>query len=149
MINLTNASLKIYLALQPCDMRKSFNGLAEIATEHLGQELVKEAIFAFVNKRRNRLKLLYFDGTGLWVASNASKKELSAGPPATMPATRNSSSLHRPCNFSSMASISRELQCAAGIKSSSSRTSHRKNKVFAKKGSGFGCNTTDTGACLI
>jgi len=70
MINLTNASLKIYLALQPCDMRKSFNGLTEIATEHLGQELVKEAIFAFVNKRRNRLKLLYFDGTGLWVAAN-------------------------------------------------------------------------------
>ena len=69
MINLTNASLKIYLALQPCDMRKSFNGLAEIATEHLGQELAKEAIFAFVNKRRNRLKLLYFDGTGLWVAA--------------------------------------------------------------------------------
>ncbi len=53
MINLTNASLKIYLALQPCDMRKSFNGLTEIVTEHLGQELVKEAIFAFVNKRRN------------------------------------------------------------------------------------------------
>jgi len=69
MINLTNASLKIYLALAPTDMRKSFNGLTEIATEHLGQELVKEAIFAFVNKRRNRLKLLYFDGTGLWVAA--------------------------------------------------------------------------------
>ncbi|MFT7302840.1 MAG: transposase [Akkermansiaceae bacterium] len=67
MINLTNASLKIYLALQPCDMRKSFNGLAEIATEHLGQELAKEAIFAFVNKRRNRLKLLYFD----WHTSRA------------------------------------------------------------------------------
>ena len=69
MINLTNASLKIYLALKPTDMRKSFNGLAEIATEHLGQQLVTEAIFAFVNKRRNRLKLLYFDGTGLWVAA--------------------------------------------------------------------------------
>jgi transposase len=75
MINLTNASLKIYLALQPTDMRKSFNGLAEIATEHLGQELVKGAIFAFTNKRRNRLKLLYFDGTGLWVAA----KRLEAG----------------------------------------------------------------------
>ena len=92
MINLTNASLKIYLALQPCDMRKSFNGLTEIATEHLGQELVKEAIFAFVNKRRNRLKLLYFDGTGLWVAPSASKKAPSAGPPATTPATKNSNS---------------------------------------------------------
>ena len=69
MINLTNASLKIYLALKPTDMRKSFNGLADIATEHLGQQLVTEAIFVFLNKRRNRLKLLYFDGTGLWVAA--------------------------------------------------------------------------------
>ena len=69
MINLTNASLKIYLALKPCDMRKGFQGLSEIATEHLGQELAQQALFAFVNKRRNRLKLLYFDGTGLWVAA--------------------------------------------------------------------------------
>ena len=60
MINLTNASLKIFLALKPTDMRKSFNGLAEIATEHLGQQLVTEAIFVFLNKRRNRIKLLYF-----------------------------------------------------------------------------------------
>lgn len=69
MINLTNASLKVYLALRPCDMRKSFQGLSELATEHLGQELVREALFAFVNKRRNRLKLLYFDGSGTWVAA--------------------------------------------------------------------------------
>lgn len=75
MINLTNASLKIYLALQPCDMRKSFQGLSELATEHLGQELVREALFVFVNKRRNRIKLLYFDGSGTWVAA----KRLESG----------------------------------------------------------------------
>jgi len=74
-INLTNASLKIYLALRPCDMRKSFQGLGELAVEHLGQELVREALFAFVNKRCNRLKLLYFDGSGTWVAA----KRLESG----------------------------------------------------------------------
>lgn len=75
MINLTNASLKIYLALQPCDMRKSFQGLSELANGHLGESLVRQALFAFVNKRRNRLKILYFDGSGTWVAA----KRLESG----------------------------------------------------------------------
>jgi len=70
MIGLTNASLKVHLALEPCDMRKSFNGLYEIACQHLeDNRLSREALFVFTNKRRNRIKLLYFDGTGLWVAA--------------------------------------------------------------------------------
>lgn len=75
MINLTNASLKIYLALEPCDMRKSFQGLSELACGHLKESLVRQALFAFVNKRHNRLKLLYFDGSGTWVAA----KRLESG----------------------------------------------------------------------
>jgi len=59
--------LKIYLAVEPCDMRKSFNGLYAIAEGTLGKDPRKGALFAFCNKRRNRLKILYFDGTGLWV----------------------------------------------------------------------------------
>jgi len=37
--------------------------------EHLGEELSNEALFVFTNKLRTRIKLLYFDGTGLWVAT--------------------------------------------------------------------------------
>ena len=69
MIGLTNSSLKIFIALEPCDMRKSFNGLHDITTGHLSGELTREAVYVFTNKRKNRLKLLYFDGTGLWVAA--------------------------------------------------------------------------------
>jgi transposase len=69
MIGLTNSSLKIFIALEPCDMRKSFNGLYDITTGHLSGELTREAVYVFTNKRKNRLKLLYFDGTGLWVAA--------------------------------------------------------------------------------
>ena len=60
-------SLRIYLAVEPCDMRKSFNGLYAVAEETLKADPRSGALFVFTNKRRNRLKILYFDGTGLWV----------------------------------------------------------------------------------
>ena len=56
-------SLKIYLAIQTSDMRKSFNGLQSVVSEHLKAD----PLYVFTNKRRNRLKILYFDKTGLWV----------------------------------------------------------------------------------
>ena len=60
-------SAKIYVALAPCDMRKSFNGLYAEVVSTLGGDPKDRALFAFTNKRRNRIKILYFDGTGLWV----------------------------------------------------------------------------------
>lgn len=60
-------SLRIYVAIEPCDMRKSFNGLHALAVEELGEDPRGGALFVFCNKRRNRLKILHFDGTGLWV----------------------------------------------------------------------------------
>ena len=74
MISFTGA-LKIYLALEPQDMRKSFNGLYAAAEEQLGEDPRNGALFVFCNKRRNRIKTLYFDGTGLWVSA----KRLEAG----------------------------------------------------------------------
>lgn|SRR5690606_4058051 len=61
------SSLRIHLALEPCDMRKSFNGLHALAEGVLKEDPRSGALFVFCNKRRNRLKILYFDGTGLWV----------------------------------------------------------------------------------
>ncbi|MDF1815609.1 MAG: IS66 family insertion sequence element accessory protein TnpB [Verrucomicrobiales bacterium] len=62
-----SGSLRIYLAVEPCDMRKSFNGLYALAEDKLKVDPRSGAVFVFANKRRNRIKLLYFDGTGLWV----------------------------------------------------------------------------------
>jgi len=73
MLSLTG-NLKIYLALEPCDMRKSFNGLYGVVTDKLRLEPKRGALFAFTNKRRNRLKLLYWDGTGLWVMAKRLEK---------------------------------------------------------------------------
>ena len=62
-------ALKVYVCIQPADMRKSFNGLAVLAHEHLKADPGQGALFVFTNKRRNRLKILFWDGTGLWVAA--------------------------------------------------------------------------------
>lgn len=75
MIGLGSSALKIFLALEPCDMRMGFNGLAAAATEKLSQTLSADAVFIFTNRRRTRIKLLYFDGTGTWLAT----KRLEAG----------------------------------------------------------------------
>ena len=45
-------------------MRRSFDGLSLAAREHLGEDPESGALFVFVNKRRNRLKALWFDRNG-------------------------------------------------------------------------------------
>ena len=60
-------NLRVFVALEPCDMRKSFNGLQALVAGKLGEDPMQGALFAFINKSRTRLKLLYWDGTGLWV----------------------------------------------------------------------------------
>ena len=55
----------IYLCIQPTDMRKSFNGLWALAVEHLGQDPLGGGLFVFINKRRDLMKLLYWDADGI------------------------------------------------------------------------------------
>lgn len=66
MLNFTG-NLKVFLAVEPCDMRKSFNGLHALVSERLGEDPRQGALFVFINRRHTRLKVLYWDGTGLWV----------------------------------------------------------------------------------
>ncbi len=60
-------SLKVFVALEACDMRKGFNGLHALVTERLGGDPRSGSLFVFSNRRRSRLKVLYWDGSGLWV----------------------------------------------------------------------------------
>ena len=55
-------ALKIYLAVEPVDMRKQFNGLWALAEQKLSEDPRRGAVFVFTNKDRNRLKMLYWDG---------------------------------------------------------------------------------------
>ena len=61
--------LKVYVVVQPQDMRKSFNGLAALVSDHLHAQVNQGALYVFTNRRRNRLKILFWDGTGLWVCA--------------------------------------------------------------------------------
>lgn len=58
------ATTRIFVCPEPQDMRRSFDGLALAAREHLGEDPQSGALFAFINKRRNRLKVLWFDHNG-------------------------------------------------------------------------------------
>ncbi|QYY35470.1 IS66 family insertion sequence element accessory protein TnpB [Ruficoccus sp. ZRK36] len=62
-----SGSLRVFVALEPCDMRKGFSGLEALVTQRLKESVRGGALFLFTNKRRTRLKALYFDGTGLWL----------------------------------------------------------------------------------
>ena len=56
---------RVFLALVPVDGRKSFNGLSALVQETLEQEPTSGYLFVFTNKSRNRLKILFWDGSGL------------------------------------------------------------------------------------
>lgn len=61
-------STRIFVCTEPTDMRKSFDGLCGLVSDTLGQNPLSGALFLFCNRRRDRVKLLYWDGDGyaLW-----------------------------------------------------------------------------------
>ena len=68
------SALKIYLAVEPVDMRKQFNGLWSLAEEKLRESPRNGALFIFANKDRDRIKMLYWDGTGPWIFAKRLEK---------------------------------------------------------------------------
>lgn len=60
-------SLKVFVCLEAVDMRKGFEGLCAEVSDKLREPVQSGALFVFSNRRRTRLKILYFDGTGLWL----------------------------------------------------------------------------------
>ena len=57
-------SVRIWLATRPTDMRKSFDGLAEVVRQQLERDPLSGQLFVFRNKRGDRVKLLYWDEDG-------------------------------------------------------------------------------------
>lgn len=60
-------SVKVCLATQPCDLRKSFDTLCRVVEEQLKEDPFSSKLFVFLNKRADRVKMLYADSSGLWI----------------------------------------------------------------------------------
>lgn len=69
-----SAATRIYLAAGATDMRKGFEGLYGLVRDRLSCEPLSGHIFLFSNAQRNRLKLLFWDGSGLWVCAKRLEK---------------------------------------------------------------------------
>jgi transposase len=78
---MTPKGMTVLLAVQPVDMRRSFDGLARCVQEQLGRDARTErAMFVFVNKRRDLLKLLWRDATGWCLLAKRLDKNVVALP---------------------------------------------------------------------
>jgi transposase len=81
MFGLTTAT-RVFLAPGATAMRKGFDGLFGLVRNALGEDPLSGHLFLFANRDRTGLKVLVFDGSGLWVCSKRPEKGRFAGPAA-------------------------------------------------------------------
>lgn len=70
-----SGAVRVMLATRPIDFRKGMDGLVLLVRESLGADPFSGTVYAFRSKRADRLKLLFFDGTGVVLVA----KRLEAG----------------------------------------------------------------------
>jgi transposase len=61
------ASVRIYLAAEPVDLRRGFDGLAAAVRTVVGADPLSGHLFVFLNQSRNRAKILVWEASGFWL----------------------------------------------------------------------------------
>lgn len=87
MFGLTTAT-RVFVAAGATDMRKGVDGLFGLVRDALGEDPLSGHLFLFANRARTRVKVLVFDGSGLWVCSKRLEKGRFAWPKAGEEQTR-------------------------------------------------------------
>ena len=80
-------SVRIYLAAGVTDMRKSFDGLASVTETLLRLDPLSGHVFVFCNRRKDRIKLLFWDRSGFWCLAKRLEQGTFAWPDA-VPVTK-------------------------------------------------------------
>ena len=87
MLNLSSAT-RVFVATAPVDLRGSFNRLAALTQSVLSQDPISGHWFVFTNRRRNRVKVLFWDGSGLWCCAKRLERGRFSWPPEQGPAAQ-------------------------------------------------------------
>jgi transposase len=74
MINIGKLGLKVHLAVGATDLRKGFEGLQGVIRNQMEMDPSSGHLFVFSNRGKSRIKILYFDGSGMWVLTKRLEK---------------------------------------------------------------------------
>jgi hypothetical protein len=110
----------VFLAGEPAVMRKGFEGLAAFARSAPGEELLSGHVFVFSNVARTRLKLLFWDGSGLCLCSKRLERARFVWPPAA--GAESSPSKLRFCGAAVAVLVGGEFTRASGLLDRRTRT---------------------------
>ncbi len=69
------ANAEVFICTETVDFRKGIDGLAGVCKKQLGQDPFSGALFVFINRSRQSIKILFYDGQGFWIYH----KRLSSG----------------------------------------------------------------------
>jgi transposase len=79
--------VRVYLCVSPVDMRKQATGLALLIEQSLGRSVFDPALYVFTNRRRDRVRIVYWERSGLCLWSKRVEKQQFIWPPSGSDAT--------------------------------------------------------------